>query len=241
MENICIVDDDEHMVSGIKESLEFHGYTTSSAANGWEALRLIQTTPPDLLILDIDMPGMDGVEVCCQLRNDPRSSTLPIIFLTGHAELRTKLAAYSAGADDYLQKPFLIQELLLRIRAVLRRAKPRVSKAIQPPSETQSLQVGPLRLNLEKATVETEHKVVSLTPNELSLLGYLMQHANQILSSKKLLQEVWKYPVGAGDPALVRWHVKNLRHKIEATPHQPSYLHTVPHHGYMLVNPPRDV
>jgi len=237
MENICIVDDEEDIVSAIKESLEFYGYTTSIAFNGLEVLPLIQAQPPDLLILDIDMPGLDGVEVCCQLRNDPRFSSLPIIFLTGHSELRNKLAAYSAGADDYLHKPFVMQELLMRIRAVLRRAKPRVSEVIPAPPESPSLQVGPLQLDLKTATVETEHKVASLTPNELSLMEYFMQHANQILSSKKLLQEVWKYPVGTGDPAVVRWHVKNLRRKIEATPDEPSYLQTVPHHGYMLVNP----
>ncbi len=239
MENICIVDDDENIVSAIKESLEFHGYTISSAPNGVAALRLVQSLPPDLLILDIDMPGMDGVEVCCQLRNDPRLSALPIIFLTGHSELRNKLAAYSAGADDYLHKPFVMQELLMRIRAVLRRATPRVSEANQAPFQLPPLQVGPLQLDLKTATVETEHNVATLTPNELNLMEYLMQHTNQILSSKKLLQEVWKYPVGTGDPAVVRWHVKNLRRKIEATPDEPSYLHTIPHHGYMLVNPPR--
>jgi DNA-binding response OmpR family regulator len=238
MKNILVVDDDEAIVWAVRASLQFHGYTVNSTHSGPEALRQIQEQAPDLLILDIEMPGMDGVEVCSQLRSDPRWRELPIIFLTGLSELRNKLAAYTVGADDYLAKPFAMQELLMRIRALLRRAKPHPTKESQIPVEPDQLQVGPLHLNLKRSTVETEHEVIGLTPNELNLLKYLMQHPNQIFSSEKLLQEVWQYPVGTGDPALVRWHMKNVRRKLEPTPDQSIYLHTIPHHGYMLVDPP---
>jgi DNA-binding response OmpR family regulator len=238
MNNILVVDDDEAIVWAVKASLQFHGYTVNSAHNGVEALRQLQNQTPDLLLLDIDMPGMDGVEICCQLRSDPRWHLLPIIFLTGLTELRNKLAAYAVGADDYLDKPFAMQELLMRIRAVLRRTKPHSVKELQQPTDLHQLQVGQLHLNLKNSTIETEKEVVGLTPNELNLIKHLMQHPNQTFSSEKLLQEVWQYPAGTGDPALVRWHVKNLRRKIEPTSDQPIYLHTVPHHGYMLVDPP---
>src|SRR6185295_5834469 len=110
MNNILVVDDDEAIVWAVKASLQFHGYAVNSEHNGVEALRQIQDQTPDLLLLDIDMPGMDGVEVCCQLRSDLRWHLLPIIFLTGLSELRSKLAAYAVGADDYLDKPFAMQE-----------------------------------------------------------------------------------------------------------------------------------
>jgi DNA-binding response OmpR family regulator len=241
MKNILVVDDDEAVVWAIRTTLQLHGYTVNSADNGLAALRQIQERPPDLILLDIEMPGMDGVEVCLQLRSDPRWSLLPIIFLTGLSEFRNKLAAYTVGADDYLSKPFAMPELLMRIRAVLRRTKPHHTEEPQLLPKPDQLQVGSLHLNLKESTVSIERKVVELTPNELNLLKYLMQHPNQTFSSEKLLQEVWQYPAGTGDPALVRWHVKNLRRKFEPTPDQPIYLCTIAHHGYILVDPPSSV
>ncbi|CAN5470495.1 response regulator transcription factor [soil metagenome] len=238
MKNILIVDDDESVVWALSANLHFYGYTVNSAHNGLDALHQVQRQEPDLVLLDIDIPGMDGVEVCGQLRSDPRWNSLPIIFLTGLSELRDKRAAYAVGADDYIGKPFAMQELLMRISAVLRRAKNQQPQEVHKPLIHHKIHVGPLQLNLMSSTIETKDKVVGLTPNELSLMKYLMQHPNQTFPSEKLLQEVWQYPPGTGDPALVRWHVKNLRRKIEPTPDQPIYLHTISHHGYILVDPP---
>lgn len=237
MVNVLLVDDEEDLLWSVSKSLSFHGFKVSTASNGAEALRQIQCQLPDLLLLDIAMPGINGVELCSQLREDPQMNALPVIFLTGHSELRNKIAAYTVGADDYLGKPFDMFELRLRINAVLRRTRsfntPEPSLALEP----HQLHVGALCLDVHRATVKTENATVSLTPTELNLLKYLMQHVDQIFSSKQLLQTVWGYPLGTGDTTLVRWHIKNLRSKLEVSPEHPVYLHTVLHHGYVLTNP----
>ena len=236
MQHILVVDDAEDLIWAISKSLGFQGFSVSSAHNGIEALRQIQQQPPDLLLLDIAMPGIDGVELCSRLRNNPEWSAIPVIFLTGLSELRNKIAAYTVGADDYLGKPFDMHELLLRIRAVLRRTKPAKTLEPTPPAEPHYLEIGPLRLDIRGAHVKTEQGTIGLTPTELNLLKHFMQHIGEIFSSEQLLQEVWGYPPGTGDPVLVRWHIKNLRSKIEPSPEQPLYLHTIPHHGYVFTN-----
>lgn len=123
MERILIVDDDESVIWAVTESLKYHGYQVDSAHHGLAALRQMQLQPPDLLVLDINMPGIDGVELCSWLRRDERWKSLPILFLTGFSALENKLAAYDAGADDYLSKPFEMPELAARIKALLRRGK----------------------------------------------------------------------------------------------------------------------
>lgn len=237
MEHILIVDDEESLVWSVSRMLRFHGYSVGCAANGLEALHQIQEQPPDLLLLDITMPGMDGLEVCYRLRDNARWCSLPIIFLTGRSDLQNKLTAFTAGADDYLCKPFEMHELVCRVRAVLRRTNTLRDRDAKEPGEPTQLQLGSLHLDLQQATVETEKGAIGLTPNELSLLKFFVRHEGQIFSSEALLQKVWGYPAGTGDPASVRWHIKNLRRKIEPQPNQPVYLRTVPHHGYMLADP----
>jgi DNA-binding response OmpR family regulator len=235
MEHILIVDDEEDLVWAVSKSLQLYDYTVSTAYNGAAALQQIQRNRPDLLMLDMKMPVMDGVELCHQLRRNPSQSLIPIIFLTVQGELDHKIAAYTAGADDYLTKPFDMHELILRIRAVLRRAKPPAAVVPPPPSPTQ-LQVGRLCLDLHLAAIVTEGKHIEVTPCELDLLKFMMQNPGQVFSSEELLQNVWHYPAGTGDPTLVRWHVKNLRRKIEPLPEEPIYLRTVPRHGYIFVD-----
>lgn len=237
MQHILVVDDTEDLIWAVSKTLSFHGFKVSSAHNGTEAIDQLKQHIPDLLLLDIAMPGIDGVELCSRIRNDPQWSDIPVIFLTGLSELRNKIAAYTVGADDYVGKPFDMHELLLRIKAVLRRAKPQHAPEPTPPQEVHHLQVGGLQLDIRNATLKTETDSVILTPTELNLLKYLMQHVDEVFSSEQLLQSVWAYPAGTGDPALVRWHVKNLRCKLEPSPEQPIYLHTIPHHGYILTNP----
>jgi DNA-binding response OmpR family regulator len=264
MAHILIVDDNIAFVLAISESLRFRGYSVSSASDGIEALRQADKTAPDLVLLDIEMPGMDGFRFCQELRSNPRFHTVPVIFMSVRSDLADKLAAYEVGADDYLVKPFDMLELSARLQAVLRRsarqsaadreralqlqaqldsAQPHsadeaTGAATAPHAKDRVLEVRGLRLYLDNALVESDQGETRLTPAEFELLRFMMLHPDQILSSERLLQEVWLYPTGVGDPAVVRWHVKNLRRKIEAEPDKPVRLRTISHHGYILVSQP---
>lgn len=261
MTHILIVDDNIAFVLAISESLRFRGYSVSSAADGAEALRQADKKMPDLVLLDIEMPGMDGLRFCQELRSNPRFHAIPVIFMSVRSELADKLAAYEVGADDYLVKPFDMLELSARLQAVLRRsarqnaadreralqaqqaqteqnAQAAANDRVDPPVSDRILEVPGLRLYLDSALVELGDVEVRLTPAEFELLRFLLLHPDQILSSERLLQEVWLYPVGVGDPAVVRWHIKNLRRKIEPEPDKPVRLRTISHHGYILVSHP---
>lgn len=266
MAHILIVDDNIAFVLAISESLWFRGYTVSSAADGVEALQEADRNVPDLVLLDIEMPGMDGFHFCQELRSNSRFHSIPVIFMSVRSDLADKLAAYEVGADDYLAKPFNMLELSARLQAVLRRSARQDAvdreRALQleaqadqgmqtnnsdlpaegvPLHNDRVLEVRGLRLYLDNALVESELGEARLTPAEFELLRYMMLHPDQILSSARLLQEVWLYPPGVGDPAVVRWHVKNLRRKIEAEPEKPVQLRTISHHGYILVGQPHTV
>lgn len=260
MAHILIVDDNMAFVLAISESLRFRGYSVSSALDGVEALREADKVVPDLVLLDIEMPGMDGFRFCRELRNTPRFQAIPVIFMSVRSDLADKLAAYEVGADDYLVKPFDMLELSARLQAVLRRSARQSAadreRALQlqgqankvqpggdeptaaaaPSSSEHILEVQGLRLHLDNALVESDQSEARLTPAEFELLKFLLLHPDQILSSERLLQEVWLYPAGVGDPAVVRWHVKNLRRKIETEPDKPVRLRTISHHGYILVS-----
>lgn len=230
MEHILIVDDEKELAWAISQSLSFHGYTVSTASNGFEALRQIEQKPPNLIILDIIMPRMDGIDLCQRIRSDPDIASIPIIFLTACSKICDKITAFETGADDYLVKPFDTRELIVRIRAVLRRYHI-INKAQQ---EERQLQVGKLHLNLDLAHVEIGSQRIQLTPIECDLLKHFMHNPGRLFSSDELLQEVWDYPPRTGDPASVRWHIKNLRRKIEPSPSKPIFVRTIPRHGYML-------
>lgn len=264
MASILVVDDNRAFVAAISESLRFRGYAVSGACEGAEALRQADRRIPDLVLLDIEMPGIDGFRFCQELRRNPRFHAIPVIFMSVRSNLADKLAAYEVGADDYLVKPFDMLELSARLQAVLRRSARQNGangeRALQvqaqgdgmgqasnerrvaagtPQGNERVVEVGGLRVYLDNALVQSDRGAARLTPAELELLKYLMQHPDQIMSSARLLKEVWLYPAGAGDVAVVRWHVKNLRRKIEAEPDKPVRLRTISHHGYILVSDPR--
>ena len=233
MPHILIVDDEQALVWVVAKDLNFHGYTTSNSYDGVDALRKLEVTTPDLILLDIRLPQVDGYEVCRRLRADARLGRVPIIFMTACGDLNDKLCAYATGADDYMVKPFDMRELIVRVQAVLRRT--RYSGPVETLlPESDALQVGDLCLTMCMATVHTPQGDVQLTPNELELLSFFMHHPSRIFCCDDLLRDVWHYPARAGDPALVRWHVRNLRRKIEPCPEHPRYLRTIPHHGYVL-------
>lgn len=228
MASILVVDDDVDVADTIQRSLLNRGHSVKTVYNGVEALRTVKENPPDLVVLDVVMPYMDGVEVCRRLRQDPQTVHVPIIFLTAMGRLNDKLQGFDAGADDYLTKPFDVQELEVRVRAVLRR--------ILPPAQAEPdiLKVGGLSLNRRTYEARAGSKVSLLTPIEFELLHHLMTHVGEVFSSEQLLQDVWEYPAGTGDPALVRMHIKNIRDKIEREPRQPHFLRTVSRHGYTI-------
>jgi len=229
MARILVVDDDVYVADTMQRGLQKRGHEVAAAYNGIEALGLVQEHRPDLLILDISMPRMNGIEVCRRLRADKRTESIPIIFLTARSMIDDKIEGFEAGADDYITKPFDIQELELRIKAILRRCQP-------PPAEPTAdiLTVGPLSLNCRTFEATTNDRTVLLTPIEFELLHHLMSHPGEVFSSERLLQEVWDYPPGTGDPALVRMHIKNLRDKLEPDARNPSLIRTVSRHGYTV-------
>jgi DNA-binding response OmpR family regulator len=180
------------------------------------------------------MPGMDGYQVCRQLRGDPLLKEIPVLFLTAKAKDEDKIEGFRAGADDYLSKPFNMEELQLRIRAILRRMTPKHSKAT-PPSEVVA---GSVVLDCRSFKVTTPHGTALLTNVQFDLLYHLMSHADMVFNSQQLLQDVWDYPRDTGSPELVRAHIKNLREKIEPVPNEPVYLLTVQGHGYTFTTKP---
>jgi DNA-binding response OmpR family regulator len=226
---ILVVDDDKAVAQTIAACLHQDGHEVLVSNNGNEALELAERNSIDLFVLDVMMPGMDGFEVCRRLRNNPSSATAPIIFLTALAELEDKVEGFLAGGDDYLTKPFDLEELELRVRAVLRR-----SAAARAQGATPTLAVGSLTLNPHTFEVSVDDRVCLLTPREFSLLEFLMTHAGRVFTSRELLNRVWGYPPDQGSSALVRVHIRNLREKIEEDPSHPKLLRTVSHHGYTI-------
>jgi DNA-binding response OmpR family regulator len=174
------------------------------------------------------MPGADGYQVCRQIRGDPLLQELPVLFLTAKLKDEDKIEGFRAGADDYLTKPFNMEELNLRVRAILRRVSPSTVQADDPTKVT----VGSVVLDTRSFKVTTPHGTALLTNVQFDLLYHLMSNADQVFNSQQLLQDVWDYPRDTGSPELVRAHVKNLREKIEPEPSKPIYIRTIQGHGY---------
>ena len=229
---ILVVDDDVDVAKTIELNLTQGGYQVVIANNGSEALQNAQLERPELVLLDIAMPEMDGIEVCRRLRASPVTASIPILFLTVSKDIKTKIDGFNAGADDYLVKPFDLQELNLRVRALLRRG---ANKPAEMPSQ---VTVGSLSLDCRTFELTVNQRQVLLTPVEFELVFHMMLHAGQVLSTEQLLHQVWHYPPGTGSPELVRAHIKNLRNKIEPNPKEPLFLKTVGRFGYTIRDDP---
>jgi DNA-binding response OmpR family regulator len=228
--DILVVDDDEIVARTVERSLRGHEFRVTLASSGVEGLQAAHRQTPSLVVLDIIMPGMDGYAVCREMRNDSRLAPVPILFLTAKSKDEDKLAGFRAGADDYLTKPFNVDELLLRIRAILRR-----TQGQQPDSSPDhQLVVGDYMLDTRSFELHTPRDTIVLTPVQFDLLYHLMSHPGQVFSPMRLLQEVWDYPFDSGSPDLVRVHVRNLRERVEADPRAPTFIRTVQGHGYTV-------
>ena len=229
VQRVLVVDDDVEVAKSIEASLRKH-YQVSVVYSGIEAIKEARRHRPDLIVLDVVMPGMDGLETCRELRVDPALASVPILFLTALGRPEDRVAGFQAGADDYLTKPFNLEELQLRIAAILRR----VTRNTSTPVST--LTIKNLTLDRNSYQVTTNEKQVKLTPVEFDLLYHLMMHPNEVFTSDRLLQEVWDYPTESGSPDLVRMHIKNLRNKIEADPSKPEFIITIPRRGYTITS-----
>jgi two-component system, OmpR family, response regulator RpaA len=242
--NILVIEDDEIVARTIERCLRGGEYRVRLAGSGVEGLRAARRDLPDLIILDVIMPGMDGYAVCREMRADPLLSDVPILFLTARTKDEDKITGFTAGADDYLGKPFNVDELILRIRAILRRARRPASQ--RPPAPAESSRSG--AHGGERVIVIGRHALntrtyeftgpksgkIRLTPVQYDLLYHLMNHPGEIFSPARLLDEVWDYPSDAGSPDLVRVHIKNLRERIEDDPRSPKFIRTVAGYGYTI-------
>ena len=224
MAKILIVDDDRTLLRFISEYLEGEGFQVATADRGTKALKRFYDERPDLVVLDLMMPGMDGWEVCARLRE---LSDTPVILLSAKSSESDKLRGFRLGVDDYVTKPFSLAELTARIQAVLGRV------AADDPQEGVTLRVGPLTVDTRRREAALNDETISLTPTEFRLLSALARRAGAAISQEDLLTEVWGDYRQKGGSALRRY-VWFLRQKIEQDPNQPKLLVTVRGYGYRL-------
>ena len=226
-DKVLLVDDEESIVESIEYALSQEGFEVVSAHNGQEALQKVQLEKPNLIVLDLMLPELSGLEVCRILRRE-RNET-PIIMLTAKGEEIDRVIGLEVGADDYLVKPFSLRELIARIRALLRRSKISETDDTQP----QMHQYDDLEMNLTEHKVMVRNKQVELSPKEFKILAMLMSPPNKVFSREELLEQVWGLDF-YGDTKTVDVHIRWLREKIEKDPSNPQYVQTVRGFGYRL-------
>lgn len=229
---ILIVDDDLQLLQLVALNLELEGYAVLLAGDGKQALNQIETHIPDLVLLDVMMPRIDGFTVCHRVRE---FSTVPIIIVTAKERSQDKVRGLNLGADDYLTKPLDMDELLARVRAVLRRAQFREDERALSTTMT----IGQLIINFGQCQVFLAERKVVLTPTEYRLLAYLARHAGRIMTQDSLLEQIWGKEY-VGEHHLLQVNINRLRHKLEADPTHPRYLLTEPGIGYVLALQPEE-
>jgi len=222
---ILVVDDDPQIRRVMKATLVGHNYEVVEARTGEDAMETLPKELPNLVLLDMNMPGMGGLETCRAIRT---GSDTPVIILSVRNTEKDKVAALDAGADDYVTKPFGIEELLARIRAALRRSSPE--------GGPRSFQSPELEIDFETRRVRARGADVRLTPKEFELLRYLVAHAGKPVTHRELLQAVWGPDYG-DEPEYLRVFINQVRKKVEANPAKPKYILTVPWVGYQFVGP----
>ena len=228
---VLVVDDEPHVVRLVKANLEPSGYRILTATDGEQALRVVQSESPDLVILDIMLPKMDGYEVCRRIRE---FSPVPVIMLTARSAELDLVHGFDMGADDYLTKPFAANELLVRVRAVLRRSK--------WPEEVlahHGFKAGPMEIDFAGHKVTVDGQAIKLSPTEYRLLAYLASNAGRVILHRELLRAVWG-PEYGDESEYLRVYVRYLRQKLEPDPANPLYLLTQPGAGYIFHQPEED-
>ena len=214
---ILVVDDEALLVKGIRFNLQNEGYDVITGSDGLDAVRLVQEEKPDLVILDVMMPNMDGMTACSKIRE---FSDVPIILLTAKTDDMDKLMGFDHGADDYITKPFNILELKARIRALLRRAGTSEKKAVG-----NTLSAGNISLDLDARNAYRSGQLVDLTAKEFDVIEFLMRNSNRVYSREALLDTIWAYEYRS-DIRTVDVHIRRLREKLEENPAEPKYILT---------------
>ena len=225
MTKILVVEDEPNMVAGLRDNFEFEGYEVITAPDGVAGLERALNESPDLVVLDVMMPRMSGLDVCKQLK--AKRPSVPIIMLTARGQEVDKVVGLELGADDYVTKPFSIRELLARVKAVLRRAKP-------VPKDQERYSFGEVEVNLRSCQVSRRGKPVEFSAKEFELLKYFLCHPGETLSRDRLLEKVWGYD-RFPTTRTVDAHIVRLRQKLEPRPEEPRFILTVHGTGYKFV------
>jgi two-component system, OmpR family, response regulator RpaA len=229
MSKILVVDDDVAILELIKINLELQGHDVITATDGIKGYALAQQEMPDLILLDVMMPEVDGYTVAQRIRNNPKTESVPILMLTAMGMIKDKVKGFDSGVDDYLVKPFELDELRVRVRALLKRNHSFPESLARP----EILTIGDITLDPDNLTAKVNNVRAKLTPTEYEILNILVQNHDQTVSSSKLLQDVWGYAPN-DDVETIRVHIKHLRSKIEDKTGK-KYIETVYGGGYKLV------
>lgn len=235
MPKILVVDDEENIVELIRYNLEREGYAVITAGDGDTALKLAKGEQPDLIVLDIMLPGQDGLSVCRALQHDPATKWIPIVMVSARGEEVDRILGLEMGADDYITKPFSPRELLARIKARLRRGH--LVNGEKVASARKKLVHGPLVIDQEKFTVTLNGVKQDFTPKEFELLRFLAGEPGRVFSREFLLEHIWGYDY-AGDSRTVDVHIRHIRQKLEQVPGGSQYIETVRGVGYRFREAP---
>lgn len=225
-ELVIIIDDEEHILELLKYNMEKEGYRVIACETGEEGLKSIEKEKPDLLILDLMLPGMDGLEICKKIRRLDTIASLPIIMLTAKGEEIDKVVGLETGADDYITKPFGVRELIARVRALLRRTA-------REPQELEVINIGELSIHIGAYKVYMRNEEIELTNKEYELLKVLALNRGKTLTRDYLLNKVWGYDY-FGETRTVDVHIRHLRKKVEDNDSHPKYIKTVRGIGYSM-------
>jgi two-component system, OmpR family, alkaline phosphatase synthesis response regulator PhoP len=231
---ILVVDDEQSIVTLLQYNLEQAGYEVITAMDGEEGKHLAETQDPDIIVLDLMLPKLDGMEVCKQLRQ--KSIMTPILMLTAKDDELDKILGLELGADDYMVKPFSPREVIARVKAILRRTQVQTEAIDVGEKETGQLVIANLRIDPEKYEAYFNDQLLELTLKEFELLLYLAQNKGRVLTRDQLLSAVWNYDF-AGDTRIVDVHISHLREKVEVDTKKPAYIKTLRGLGYKLEEP----
>ncbi|UTG99402.1 response regulator transcription factor [Macrococcoides canis] len=234
-QKVLVVDDEQSIVTLLQYNLEQSGFEVVTAFDGEEGLNKIFSEDPDIVVLDLMLPKMDGVEVCKEVRSE--KNQVPILMLTAKDDEFDKVLGLELGADDYMTKPFSPREVTARLKAILRRSQ--ALRQHESEKENKEIIIGKLKILPEHFEAYRNGELIDLTPKEFELLIYLIERQGRVITREHMLNSVWNYEF-AGDSRIVDVHISHLREKIEENPKQPQYIKTVRGLGYKLDYPKRN-